>query len=100
MSIVPDSVHLHLGGIVFPELDQADFTGPFEVLSRIPNSTFPSFSWHQTRNDLPAVAAVDFEISIGRHHDRVGRAEPGRRRINHGDQSRGRHYRRQRSLRD
>ena len=40
MSIVPDSVHLHIGGILFPELDQADFTGPFEVLSRIPNSTF------------------------------------------------------------
>ncbi len=40
MSIVPDSVHLHLAGILFPELDQADFTGPFEVLSRIPNSTF------------------------------------------------------------
>jgi cyclohexyl-isocyanide hydratase len=40
MSIVPDIVHLHIGGIIFPELDQADFTGPFEVLSRIPNSTF------------------------------------------------------------
>jgi len=40
MSIVPDNVHLHIGGLLFPELDQADFTGPFEVLSRIPNSTF------------------------------------------------------------
>ncbi len=40
MNIVPDSVHLQIGGILFPELDQADFTGPFEVLSRIPNSTF------------------------------------------------------------
>lgn len=31
---------LHIGAILFPRMDQADFTGPFEVLSRIPNSTF------------------------------------------------------------
>jgi len=40
MKIVPDETHLQIGGILFPELDQADFTGPFEVLSRIPNSSF------------------------------------------------------------
>src|SRR6476620_11415932 len=40
MSLVPDHIHLQIGGLLFPELDQADFTGPFEVLSRIPNSTF------------------------------------------------------------
>ena len=40
MSTVPNEVHLHVGGLLFPGLDQADFTGPFEVLSRIPNSTF------------------------------------------------------------
>lgn len=32
--------HLHIGAIIFPRLDQSDFTGPFEVLSRIPDSTF------------------------------------------------------------
>lgn len=32
--------HLHLGGIIFPRLDQSDFTGPFEVLSKLPDSTF------------------------------------------------------------
>lgn len=32
--------HLQLGAILFPGMDQADFTGPFEVLSRISNSTF------------------------------------------------------------
>src|SRR5215472_2229642 len=32
--------HLHLGAIIFPRVDQSDFTGPFEVLSRIPDSTF------------------------------------------------------------
>ena len=34
------STHLHIGAIIYPQIDQADFTGPFEVLSRIPNSTF------------------------------------------------------------
>jgi cyclohexyl-isocyanide hydratase len=31
---------LELGAILFPGIDQADFTGPFEVLSRLPNSRF------------------------------------------------------------
>jgi cyclohexyl-isocyanide hydratase len=35
-----DGAHLNIGAILFPDLDQADFTGPFEVLSRLPNSTF------------------------------------------------------------
>jgi cyclohexyl-isocyanide hydratase len=32
--------HLDIGAIIFPRMDQIDLTGPFEVLSRIPNSTF------------------------------------------------------------
>ncbi|HKE32072.1 MAG TPA: DJ-1/PfpI family protein [Candidatus Angelobacter sp.] len=36
----PADGHLHLGAILFPRLDQSDFTGPFEVLSRLPDSTF------------------------------------------------------------
>ena len=32
--------HLRIGSLIFPKMDQSDFTGPFEVLSRIPNSTF------------------------------------------------------------
>jgi cyclohexyl-isocyanide hydratase len=32
--------HLQLGAILFPQIDQADFTGPFEVLSRVPDATF------------------------------------------------------------
>jgi len=31
--------NLMIGGLIFPRMDQIDFTGPFEVLSRIPNST-------------------------------------------------------------
>ncbi len=32
--------HLVIGGLIFPGLDQADFTAPFEVLSRTPDSEF------------------------------------------------------------
>lgn len=36
----PAGSHLHIGAIIFPGVDQSDFTGPFEVLSRLPDSTF------------------------------------------------------------
>ena len=32
--------HLNIGAVIFPEMDQIDFPGPFEVLSRLPDSTF------------------------------------------------------------
>jgi cyclohexyl-isocyanide hydratase len=35
----PDT-HLQIGSLIFDRLDQIDLTGPFEVLSRIPNSTY------------------------------------------------------------
>lgn len=31
--------HLHIGILIFARMDQIDFTGPFEVLSRVPDST-------------------------------------------------------------
>ncbi len=31
---------LHIGAIVFPEIDQMDLTGPFEVFSALPDTTF------------------------------------------------------------
>jgi cyclohexyl-isocyanide hydratase len=31
--------HLTVGALIFPRMDQIDFTGPFEVLSRIPDTT-------------------------------------------------------------
>jgi len=37
---VPLDVHLKIGGIIFPGMDQCDFTGPFEALARVPNSSF------------------------------------------------------------
>jgi len=32
--------HWRIGGILFPGIDQADLTGPFEVLSRLPGADF------------------------------------------------------------
>lgn len=40
ISMTQETKPLLIGGIIFPEIDQADFTGPFEVLSSIPNSKF------------------------------------------------------------
>jgi cyclohexyl-isocyanide hydratase len=37
---ISSSRHLHIGAFIFPRMDQIDFTGPFEVLSQVPNSTF------------------------------------------------------------
>ena len=31
---------LQIGGLIFPKMDQMDFTGPFKVLSLVPNSEF------------------------------------------------------------
>jgi cyclohexyl-isocyanide hydratase len=39
MNIVSESTHLQIGSLIFPQIDQADFTAPFEVFSRIPNSS-------------------------------------------------------------
>lgn len=40
MTTIPESTPLHIGAIIFPGMNQFDFTGPFEVLARVPNSTF------------------------------------------------------------
>jgi cyclohexyl-isocyanide hydratase len=38
--MTPEDTHLQIGSLLFDGLDQIDLTGPFEVLSRIPNSTY------------------------------------------------------------
>jgi putative intracellular protease/amidase len=38
--MIPRDTHLQIGSLLFEGLDQIDLTGPFEVLSRIPNSTY------------------------------------------------------------
>jgi cyclohexyl-isocyanide hydratase len=38
--MIPEDTPLQIGSLLFEGLDQIDLTGPFEVLSRIPNSTY------------------------------------------------------------
>ncbi len=38
--MIPHDIHLQIGSLLFEGLDQIDLAGPFEVLSRIPNSTY------------------------------------------------------------
>jgi cyclohexyl-isocyanide hydratase len=38
--MIPHDTHLNIGSLLFEGVDQIDLTGPFEVLSRIPNSTY------------------------------------------------------------
>jgi cyclohexyl-isocyanide hydratase len=39
-AMIPHDTHLQIGSLLFEGIDQIDLTGPFEVLSRIPNSTY------------------------------------------------------------
>ena len=47
-ALVPLEQHIQIGAIVFPQLDQMDLTGPFAVLSRLPNSSF-QLLWKNTQ---------------------------------------------------
>ena len=38
--MIPHDIHLQIGSLLFEGLDQIDLTGPFEVLSRLPNTTY------------------------------------------------------------
>lgn len=40
MTTIPLDIHLTIGGLIYPKMDQCDFTGPFEALARVPNSHF------------------------------------------------------------
>ena len=42
--MIPHDTHLQVGSLLFEGLDQIDLTGPFEVLSRMPNSTYRIFA--------------------------------------------------------
>ena len=42
--MVAPAAPLQIGALLFEGLDQIDFTGPFEVLSRLPDSRFTSFA--------------------------------------------------------
>lgn len=42
--MISHDTHLQIGSLLFEGLDQIDLTGSFEVLSRIPNSTYRIFA--------------------------------------------------------
>ena len=47
---------LTIGALIFSRMDQIDFTGPFEVLSRIPNSTIHAIA--QTKSPVRDVQGL------------------------------------------
>ncbi len=47
-ALVPLEQQIQIGAIVFPQVDQMDLTGPFAVLSRLPNSRF-QLLWKTTQ---------------------------------------------------
>ena len=42
--MIPDDTHLLIGSLMFEGMDQIDLTGPFEVLSRVPNSSCQTYA--------------------------------------------------------
>jgi cyclohexyl-isocyanide hydratase len=38
--MIPHDTHLRIGALAFEDVDQINLTGPFEVLSRLPNATY------------------------------------------------------------
>ena len=44
MNMMRHDTHLHIGSLLFEGVDQIDLTGPFEVLSGIPNATYRIYS--------------------------------------------------------
>lgn len=47
--MIPADKHLQIGSLLFEGIDQIDLTGPFEVLSRIPNVTYKLYG----KSDAP-----------------------------------------------
>ena len=42
--MISEHIHLQIGSLLFEGIDQIDLTGPFEVFSRLPNSTYRLFA--------------------------------------------------------
>lgn len=54
--MIPHDVHLQIGSLLYEGLDQIDLTGPFEVLSRLPNSTYRIYA--KTRDSVRDVQGL------------------------------------------
>ena len=65
--MIAHDVHLRIGSLLFEGVDQIDLTGPFEVLSRIPNSTYRIYAkTMEPVRDLKGLRLTPDEI--GRAH--------------------------------
>ncbi len=42
--MIPAETHIQIGSLLFEGVDQIDLTGPFEILSRLPNATYRIFA--------------------------------------------------------
>jgi cyclohexyl-isocyanide hydratase len=62
---------LTIGALIFPRMDQIDFTGPFEVLSRVPNSTIHALAKTNSpiRDIQGLVLTPEMSISEAREFD-------------------------------
>jgi hypothetical protein len=66
--MLPEHLHLNIGSLLFEGLDQIDQTGPFEVLSRIPNVTHRIYARLAAPvRDLQACASRRMRRSPMRH---------------------------------
>jgi cyclohexyl-isocyanide hydratase len=55
---IPLDIHLKIGSMIFPDMDQCDFTGPFEALARVPNSFRSAMSELKKRRKQRTLAAA------------------------------------------
>jgi hypothetical protein len=71
---IPTGQHIQIGAIVFPRMDQVDLTGPYSVLSRLPNSSFQRL-WKDTKPGLALLPALRPRLFVAVHGP--GRLCPG-----------------------
>ncbi len=64
--MIAHDVHLRIGSLLFEGVDQIDLTGPFEVLSRIPNSTYRIYAQDHGAGARPQGVAADAGCHAGR----------------------------------
>jgi hypothetical protein len=64
---VADEIHLEIGSLLFEGVDQIDLTGPYEVLSRIPNSTYRIYGKTAAVRRRASERTHGGEITIRRH---------------------------------
>ena len=60
--MIPDHNHFQIGSLIFEDIDQIDVTGPFEVFSRLPNSTYRNWVFA-----AGVTAGIDGALRVAAH---------------------------------